>query len=275
MLTWQNAAGLNLHVNHWPIESPRAVIALVHGHGEHTGRYGHFAAWYNAHGVAVIGYDQQGHGKTEGPRGHAKNADAMVDDIGLLLRETRQRYPGVPVFLYGHSMGGCLSLTYTLRHKPVIAGLIVTGPQIRLAFQPSPLKITAGKWLRSIVPTLALATGLPVKNLSQDPAVVQAYINDPLVHDKLSAAAGISILETAAWLNTYKGVTNIPMLLQHGEADLVTSAPATKELADRLNGDVTYYGWPGLYHEIHNEPSQKEIFAATLAWMEPRLRNRL
>lgn len=270
-LTWTNEEGLKLHAIHWPVEMPKAVIALVHGQGEHIGRYHHLAAWYNRQEIAVVGYDQQGYGKSEGPRGHAKSVDALLDDIGLLLNKVRSLYPDVPRFLYGHSMGGNLSLNYALKRQPNIKGLIVTGPQIRLSFEPPAIKIWVGKFMRSIVPSLALPTGLPVDALSRDKAVVEAYKADPLVHDKLSAAEGIGILEAGAWLDKYSGTAPVPMLLQHGSDDQITSAAGTRDMAERLKGDVTYKEWPGMYHEIHNEADQEAVFGYTLAWLTSKL----
>lgn len=266
-LSWKNAAGLQLYAAHWPVEQPQAVIALVHGQGEHIGRYQHVADWFNQQKIALVGYDQQGYGRSDGPRGHAPHVEALMQDIGLLLDKTKELYPNVPLFLYGHSMGGNLVLNYALRYQPVLSGLIATGPQIRLAFDPPAIKIWAGKLLRNVLPTLAMPTGLPLSALSTDPAVVKAYADDPLVHDKLSTAAAMGILEAAAWLNGYSGAASMPMLLQHGAADQITAAAGTRDLASRLRGDVTYKEWPDLYHEIHNEPNKKEIFQYTLNWL--------
>ncbi|MCC7466462.1 MAG: alpha/beta fold hydrolase, partial [Saprospiraceae bacterium] len=134
-LFWTNAQGLQLFAAHWPVSSPRAVIALVHGQGEHIARYDQMARWYNQHEIAVLGFDQQGYGRSEGKRGHAPSLDALLDDIGLLLEKTREQYPDLPLFLYGHSMGGGLCLNYTTRRDPDLTGLIATGPWIRLAFE--------------------------------------------------------------------------------------------------------------------------------------------
>ncbi|MCW5923677.1 MAG: lysophospholipase [Saprospiraceae bacterium] len=267
-LSWKNNEGLRLFAAEWPVKHPKAVIAFVHGQSEHIGRYEHMARWFNHNGVAFVGYDQQGYGRSEGKRGHAKSLQVLLDDIGQLLKETRQRYPHTPLFLYGHSMGGNLVLNYVIRHDPVLAGLIVTGPWIRLAFEAPPLKVIAGKILHKLIPTLTLPTGLVARYLSHDDAVVKAYISDPLVHDQLSTAAGIALLNGADMLNKYSGVFSIPVLLMHGGSDKITSPKATREFAGRVAGEVTFHEWPGLYHEIHNEPQQEQVFEYTLAWMK-------
>ncbi len=266
-LHWKNAEGLTLFATEWPVEKPKAVIALLHGQGEHIGRYRPVAEWFNQHQIAVLGYDHQGYGRSEGNRGHAKNLEVLLDDIGLLLDKTRQQYPGTPLFLYGHSMGGGLALNYVTRREPDLTGLIVTSPWIRLAFEAPVLKVLAGKLMRHILPKLALPTGLNPSSISRDEAVVQAYITDPLVHDKLSAAAGIALLEAGEWLDQWAGTFKIPVLLLHGGADQLTSAPATNAFAGRVKGDVTHREWPGLYHEIHNEPEQEEVFESMFEWI--------
>lgn len=266
-LNWKNAQGIDLFAAEWPVEKPRAVIALVHGQGEHIGRYGHLAAWFNRQGIAVLGFDHQGYGRSGGKRGHAKNLDVLLDDIGLLLEQVHRRYEGTPVFLYGHSMGGGLALNYLTRRKPDIKGLIATGPWIRLAFEAPLVKVVAGKILRKFMPTLTLPTGLAANFLSHDQAVVKAYLQDPLVHDQLSAAAGISLMEGADWLNRFSGPLAVPTLLMHGGSDKITSPDATRDFFGRVSGDVTHHEWPGLFHEIHNEKEQEAVFAHTLQWM--------
>ena len=264
-LYWKNAADLQIHSLHWDCPSPRAVIALIHGQGEHIGRYHHLARFFNEANIAVWGYDQQGFGKSEGKRGHAPNLDAYLDDIGLLLDKVAESYPGLPVILYGHSMGGNVALNYAFRRKDQrLIGLIATGPWIRLAFEPPAIKVWAGKLLRRIAPRLSLPTALNTQMISRDPLVVDTYNNDPLVHDRVSAAAGISLIEGAAWLDCYAGPVPCRTLLMHGGADGITFAPATKALSERLTGDVTYKEWSGLYHEIHNEPEQSKVFSFIL-----------
>lgn len=267
-LHWKNAQGLALFAASWPVEKPRAVIALIHGQGEHIGRFDHLAKWFNRHQIAVLGFDHQGYGRSEGKRGHAKNLEVLLDDIGLLLEKTREMYPKTPLFLYGHSMGGGLALNYVTRRSPELTGLIVTGPWIRLAFEAPAFKVVAGKILRWFMPTLTLPTGLAAHFISHDEAVVSAYKNDPLVHDKLSAAAGIALLEGAKWLENWSGEFKMPVLLQHGGDDKITSAAATRQFGERVHGVVTHREWPGLYHEIHNEVEKEQVFEYTLQWMD-------
>lgn len=267
-LSWKNRNGLNLYAEEWPVQNPQAVIAFVHGQGEHIGRYRHVAEWFNKRGVAFLGFDQQGYGRSEGKQGHAASLDVLLDDIGQLLEETHGRNPGVPLFLYGHSMGGQLVLNYALRRTPRLSGLIATGPWIRLAFQAPAVKILAAKLLNKIIPSLTMPTNLATKFLSRDESVVKAYENDPLVHGMLSVAAAMSLLEGAGWLDRFSGPVALPVLLMHGGGDMITSPAATKAFSDRIAGNTMHREWPGLYHEIHNEPEREEVFEFTVQWMK-------
>ncbi|MBK8555535.1 MAG: alpha/beta hydrolase [Lewinellaceae bacterium] len=268
-LNWHNAQGLNIHGVDWTIDTPIAVLAMVHGQGEHIGRYHNLAEWFTRHQVAVMGFDMQGYGRSEGRRGHAKNLEVLLDDIDQFLLEVRKRYPTTPIILYGHSMGGNLTLNYTLRRKPqILSAQIASAPWIRLAFEAPAIKVVAARFLRRFMPTLTLPNGLAVHLLSHDPEVVEMYKFDPFVHDKLSAAAGLACIEGADWLNKYEGDFPLPLLLMHGNEDRITSFEATKEFSNRLKGNIQYKEWPGLYHEIHNEPEKEDIFNHTLAWIQ-------
>jgi alpha-beta hydrolase superfamily lysophospholipase len=268
---WKSKTGHNIYGVHWGGQAPKAVICLVHGHGEHCERYAHLAKYFNDRNFAVVAYDHIGHGHSEGKRGHTPNIDAYLDDIALLLGHARQFYPDAPLVLYGHSMGGNLVLNFTLRRKPDIRATIATGPWIQLAFEPNKALVTVGKLLRGIAPSLQQPTGLDPAHISKQAQVVEAYKNDPLVHGKTTPAAGLGMMEAAAWLNNFKEEVPVPLLVMHGADDKITDPEGTKNFARNAKGDVTLKLWDGLYHEIHNEANQNEIFDFTINWLESRL----
>lgn len=259
---------LQLFSRAWLTENPKASIVFVHGFGEHSGRYTQVADFFNKNGYSFFAFDNRGHGQSEGKRGHARDYDAYLYDIDVFLDYVTVQSAGKPIFLYGHSMGGNLVLNYVLKRKLSIKGVIVSGPWIQLAFQPKPVLITIGKLMRSVVPGFSQDSGLVQSHISKDPAVVEAYKNDPLVHSKITASASIGLLEAAAFLDTYAGVMPVPTLIMHGAEDLLTSQPASEAFAKRVSGPVTYKKWEGMYHEIHNEPQQMEVFNYILGWME-------
>lgn len=263
--------GLKLYTKEWHLDKPKAVICLIHGFGEHINRYDHFASFFNKNGYTVVGMDHRGHGKSEGKRGHTPQYESYLDDIETVLNHVRSLYKGIPVFLYGHSMGGNIVLSYLTLRNPSLKGVIATGPWVRLAFEPKPFLLTLGKLMRSIFPSFTQDSGLKVTSISKDKAVVEAYEKDPLVHAQITASAGVGITEAAARLNELSTTVSVPLLIMHGDEDLLTSQPASEEFANRTKGDVTYKKWQSMYHEIHNEPDQLQVFEYTLKWLDSKI----
>lgn len=262
---------LTLRGHHWPVAQPKTVLLLIHGHGEHAGRYAHVAAYFNQQGAAMLGFDLRGHGLSDGGRGHSPNYGQLLNDADKMLQFAKQTYPNVPVFIYGHSLGGQISLCFLLQKNPNIKGMIATAPLVDLAFRPPAIKVWLGRIVRNILPSLTLKSELNPEHLSHSPQVVAAYIADPLVHSFVSAALGADLLDSATWLQNYKGETPTPLYLLHGGDDQITSMPASRAFARQLTGDKTHHTMPGLYHEIHNEEEYPEILQKVWDWIEIRL----
>lgn len=264
--------GLSLFGQSWqPEDRPRAVVCLVHGIGEHSGRYVHVADSLIQSGYALISFDLRGHGKSEGPRGHTPSYEALMQDISSLLELANKQFPKLPSFLYGHSLGGNLALNYVLRHQPQLKGVIVTDPWFRLAFEPSASKIILGKIANKIYPSFSQSSGLDTKALSHDPEVVHAYENDPLVHDHISARMFIGIYQSGQWALEHASEFSLPLLLMHGGADKITSVKASSEFAGKITENYTLKIWNGLYHEIHNEPEKEEVFKFLIDWLDKEI----
>jgi acylglycerol lipase len=268
--------GLSLYFQGWePENSPAAAVCLVHGLGEHSGRYGHVAAALNQAGYALLAFDLRGHGRSGGQRGHSPTCAAMLDDVDQLLGQAAARFPGRPRFLYGHSLGGGLVLCYVLRccspangrEVPDLAGVIATGPTLRTAFAPPAWKLAVGKVTYNLLPAMSMPNGLDRSALSRDPLVVELYNRDPLVHDRLSARLGMDILRSGELALEHAAQLPVPLLLMHGAEDRITSAGASREFADRSNGMCTLKIWDGLYHEIHNEPDKQQVLEYMIAWL--------
>jgi len=266
--TRQSPDKLQFYFQGWePEVSVRAVVCLVHGLGEHTGRYAHVAAALNNAGYAVLGCDLRGHGKSEGLRGHTPSYDALLDDIGRLLDETAQRYPGKSQFIYGHSLGGNLVLNYALRRKPPLAGVVSTSPAIRVGKPLPATQLTLAKVMNKLQPTMQMPNGLALDNLARDPEVIRAYKSDPLVHNKISVRLAVEMLQAGEWALAHAAEFPLPLLLVHGTADELTSAAATQKFAGKVRGDCTLKLWDGFYHETHNEPEKAEVLGFMVAWI--------
>ncbi|MCX6029247.1 MAG: lysophospholipase [Chloroflexi bacterium] len=266
--TKQSPDNVAFYFQGWqPDTSPRGAVCLVHGLGEHTGRYAHVAAALNAAGYAVLGFDLRGHGKSGGPRGHTPTYDTLMDDIGRLLDETTARYPGKPQFLYGHSLGGNLVLNYALRRKPRIAGVVATSPAIRVTNPLPAVQVALAKVMNKLQPGMQMANGLALDGLARDPEVIRAYTSDPLVHNKISVRLAMGMLQTGEWALAHAAEFTLPLLLVHGSADKLTSAAASQEFAAKVRGDCTLKVWEGFYHETHNEPEKADVLRFMVDWL--------
>lgn len=267
--------GIEFFVRGWePDSKSKALVALIHGLGEHTGRYEHVAKAMTGAGYAMVGFDLRGHGKSTGIRGHFPSLDAAMQDIKDFLVFLAQRYPDVPHFLYGHSLGGLLVLTYALKNKPNIKGVIATSAGLRSQVHDQKLKVVMAKVLGSLAPTSLLASGLDVNILSHDPDVIKIYNNDPLNHDRISLGFGKAGLLATDYAWEHAEQFPLPLLIMHGTADRNTyphgSADFAK-LASKNNTDVTLKLWDGLYHELHNEPEKGQVIQFMIDWLNDHL----
>lgn len=268
---WKTPDGLWLHAMHWPVDQPLAVVCIVHGLGEHIGRYDHVATFFQKNNIATLGNDRRGHGRSEGSRGHTSGFGAFLDEVATLVEKAQEAYPGKPVFLYGHSMGGNLALSFLLEKKPDLRGVIATGPWIRLPKLPSGILVGFAKLMNHFAPGFSQSNGLDISGLSNDPAVVEAYVADPLVHNRITAATGVAMLKAAAHLDAFSGEIPVPLLLMHGAEDPITDPKGSEDFARRAAGDVTWKKWEGLKHEIHNEPQQAEVLSFLVRWIQQKL----
>lgn len=261
-----------MFVNQWVSPgSPKAGLVLVHGLGEHSGRYTHFAEFMNQHNISVYAVDLFGHGKTEGKQGHTPKIEDYLWQIKFLLDMVGQL--GAPVFLYGHSMGGLLVLKYLFSQDPKVSGVVVSAPAIAPGYPIPAAKKILGKVGRSVFPSLVQKNGLDVNGISRDEAIVNAYHADPLVHDYVSAELGIGILDWGVEMQLLNvSELKIPLLLMHGTADVLTSYEASKDFSSKFRGgDVTFKTWEGFYHELHNEPEKEAVLNYVLDWIQKRI----
>ena len=265
--SWQSQDGLQFFGQEWrPEGGARAVVALIHGLGEHSGRYQHVADYFTQHGLGVVALDHRGHGRTGGKRGHG-SYDAILDDIQHLIQEAEKRYPGLPVILYGHSLGGALVLYYALKRKPQLKGVIATAPGLIPARASGGQKALA-KIMSTIAPGFQINNGLDVTGLSHDPETARAYTADPLVHPKISARLGLDLMQNGQWVIEHAAEFPLPLLLLQGSADRLVNPAGARQFAAGLAGKVTYKVYDGWYHELHNEVEKETVLADMVAWID-------
>lgn len=264
--------GIKLYYQGWEAEKkPKGVICLVHGLGEHSGRYTHWGEMLNQAGYHLLSYDLRGHGKSGGKRGHVSSFLDYVRDTGALLGEAVKKYPGMPLFMYGHSLGGIITVEYVLRRKPKLNGVVVSALSIRTSLQEQKAKIMLSKILGSIIPKSTISSGLVPSTISRDPEVVRRYVDDPLVHHQVSLGWGKSALQTITWIDQHASEWTLPVLFMHGEKDELGYAEGSREYASKIKADCTLKIWPGMYHEVHNEPEKDEVFEFLRGWLDAHL----
>lgn len=261
----------NLQLNGASFSPPgeiKAVIVLIHGMGEHFGRYKHVVDFFISIGYAVIGMDYRGHGISQGKRGHIPSYQQLMDDTELLLKKAGELFNGLPLIMYGHSLGGNIAANYVLRRHPALKGLIITAPYFKLAFNPPVWKVALSKIMSKILPALTLPTELELAALSKDQSVVDAYRNDPLVHDKISATFFINVHPAGLYPIEHAGELKTKTLAMHGLADRITSCHGTIAFAQKNPQMIEPKLWDGLYHEIHNEKEKQQVFDHIAGWLE-------
>ena len=272
LTTYTASDGDNLAVQDWPLaddEPPRALVLVVHGLGEYAGRYDHFARRLNTWGYAVRSYDQYGHGDSGGSRGALPQANRLVDDLADLIETTRARHPGLPLVLLGHSMGGVVAATLAARALLPLDGLVLSSPA--LATRLSAVQKFLMAVVPRIAPNLTVSNGLDPQYLSHDPAVVQAYRQDPHVHDRVSGRLARFIEEEGARVRAHAPQWSMPTLLLYAGDDRLVDPRGSAEFAERAPRDrVTARCFPQLWHEIFNERDAEPVFDALRQWLDAR-----
>jgi alpha-beta hydrolase superfamily lysophospholipase len=250
-----------------PDSKPFAVIIMIHGLSDHSGRYEHWAALFVQKGLAFASIDLTGHGYSEGKRGHASFA-RLYDDISSLMSEAENSFPGIPKILYGHSLGGNLVLNYYIEKKPVITGIIISSPWLKLSSPPYIFKLVVAKLIKYVFPSFTVNDGLIPQKISRDPEVVRKYINDKLVHGKISLRLFFDTSLHGKKVISKSYQFNQPVLLMHGTSDDITSCKGSSIFVRNTGIYTTFKKWDGCFHELHNEPNKLEIFEYIIGWLK-------
>jgi alpha-beta hydrolase superfamily lysophospholipase len=225
---------------------------------------------FNETGVSMRVFDLPGHGHSEGRRGVIPPFDVLYDTIDIMIKDIAAELPGVPLFLYGHSLGGGIVLDYLIRRKPSIKGAIVTSPWIRLSYEPPKSKQLVAAIACRVVPGMRLSSALITEHMSRDPKVVEAYNSDPLIHGMISLGVYGSITDAAKEILSRASEITLPLLLVHGRDDKITSPAATMEVAAAAP-KATLKLWDGGYHELHNDLVRNDHFDFIIEWIDTLL----
>ena len=249
-----------------PGENTKAVIILVHGLGDHVQRYSNWIDLFRNEGIGTIAVDLPGHGRSPGKRGHISSYNVVREMLDILLNTTKQTFRGVPVYIYGHSMGGGLVLDYLIRTNPGVSGAIVTSPWLKLAFEPPKIKLFIAEVMNYILPGLLQSSGLNADYISHDKEVVRQYKEDPLVHGKISVRLFNICINAAKFALANAAELKVRTLLIQGKDDKIVSPQGSIEFAANA-GKIEFNIFEGGYHELHNEPFKSEVFDYILKWI--------
>ncbi len=249
-----------------PQEKPKALICIIHGHGEHSWRYLSWAERFVKNGYAVLSWDHIGHGLSDGQRGHIWFYEQLLLEVDLALTKAEEYFPDAPIFLYGHSMGGNIALNHALRRCCRVEGVIATSPWLKLA-KPTPMVLYAmASVFNIILPFLPVKSTVLPSDISHDPVEVKKYATDPLNHYWITPRLFFSIKNAAEYFIKNISKLKAPTLMLHGEDDLIVSFGTSKEVSKFIH-DCEFHSWPGMYHELHHESVRDEVFEVILKWL--------
>lgn len=264
--------GVQLYGQEWLVALPKAAVIIVHGLGEHCSRYDHVAEFFNQHNVSVFGYDLRGHGRSEGSRGHTSSHDRMVEDLEEMLMYARAEYNELPLFVFGHSLGGSILTKFILdKNVNELKGVVISSPWFKTMKEVNSSKIKLAKAVSKVFPSFSQSNGLDTNMLTNDPNVNLAYQQDELVHDRVSVKLFSEFYETGQWILNNPSKIKLKAFIYHGQDDVITCPQATESFASLTDGKATFKSYPDTRHEPHNDLHKGDVLDDVIQWIEQSL----
>jgi alpha-beta hydrolase superfamily lysophospholipase len=271
--TWIEEPGKpKLFARAWGDDRSAPAVGIIHGLGDHSGRWERVGRTLAEHGFAAYAIDLPGHGRSEGKRGHVRSWDDYRDAVRRWLEILRKQDGGRRWALFGHSMGALVALDWALRNPGSIDALVLSAPPFELSLRPAALKVQIARLIGLLWPGFTQGNQIPPSLLTHDPEVIRAHRADPYVHFRISARLFLELQAIRRSLAKAAGTLSIPTLLIQGQADPVTSCVGCSQWAKSAKpGTVTYREYPGLFHEVLNEPEGPAILEGIIAWLKQTL----
>lgn len=256
----------------WRPEAPDRAMIVVHGYAEHSGRYDEMAMYFARQGFSVHAYDQAGHGRTQGLRGHVDRFDRLLDELARFVEFVAQEDPDLPIILVGHSMGGLVSASTLAFRQPAIDRVVLSGALLELGADTPRWKQWMARLLSPLGGRVGLAAGLDTEGLSRDPEVGRRYLEDPFVKDRMSARFAAGMMGMVDRAASAANRIERPMLLLHGGSDPISPMTGSRAFYERLPSSVAAASdlriYPELRHEIFQEPERQQVWQEMLDWLE-------
>lgn len=271
--TFKGVHQMEIYHQAWlPEGEAKAALLIVHGLAEHSGRYGNLVEHLVPKGYAIYGVDLPGHGRSAGVQVYVERFEDFIETTEAFRGLVEDWQPGVPLFLYTHSMGGLIGSFYLLDHHNGLAGTVFSAPAVAIPQHVTPLTVFLGRLMSNLVPRLGLMA-VDAQGVSRDPAVVRAYDSDPLVYrGKATARLGAELLRAMKRVEAEMGAIRLPVLFLQGSEDILVDPAGTRMLYEGVSStDKALKVYDGLYHEVHNEPEREQVLADVEAWLESRL----
>ena len=271
---FKNQENQSIYFQNWlPDNPPKAVFLIVHGLNEHSGRYDHFSNFFVNEGFAVYSMDLIGHGKSDGTRSYVKDFNNYLDDIILYVEKIKQLQPGSPIFLIGHSMGGLIGALLLIDHPDQFAGAVLSGSVVQVPDDVSPLFISLGKFVSLVLPKLGLLR-VDLSGLSRNPAVVQAYKDDPLVNTgKFTARVSAEMNKSFDRVAVEGSQIKAPVLILHGGSDRIVNPTCSHFLYALVSSEIKkLIIYDDFYHEVYNDHGHEQVLKDVSSWINNQLK---
>ena len=266
---WKSFDGLDLYALQWLThEQPEAVVAFVHGHGDHCRRYDEWFSKFTAKNIAVLTFDYRGHGRSAGQRGVIRRFDDLLKDVVLLHEKAKALFPGIPVVLYGHSMGATLVLSYLLKSLLLPELAIATSPWLQLKRPPGKLLSVLIKIGNRIAPNFTVKTGLHSSDFSTLDGFSEKREKDELIHNRVSSRLFTEVDKESRWILSHFSKIKTPLLLMQGRDDRIMDGAATCRLEEVLPGWLNYQEWEHIGHQLHNSEKSDEVMDFMINWIK-------
>ncbi len=268
--TFIGKGGIEIFFQQWEVANPKAILVIIHGLGEHSGRYGNLIDALQNKGIAIYGLDHRGFGRSGGKRGHVDSFMDYIYDIKIFINMIKDKQSNKPIIMLGHSMGGVLALKYALTHAEDLDALILSSPGLVPAIEVPTWKKNLAIFLSSRIPSLTMPSGLDATTISRDKEVVKKYLDDPLVHDKVTPRFYVEMMNTIQECINRCNEIKLPLLVFHGTADALVLDEASKIVYQKASSkDKTLKLFEGLFHETMNEleADRKKVLKVITDWI--------